>query len=239
MRRRTADSDESTMKKMSIAVWSILFMIWAVYIIFLINACAADPLNGGPAWTRKTSRKTSSELMHMLVQGTLALEHHPGHRARILRLDTRTSRDRTGAVAADGLRHQQGRALAALRGSQRVCRARGWGLYPHRKGALLRQGTPAPDLLGLHHMFSYFTKAVQYSQEAYQKGMGLDSITQGKISRDYIPQVASQLSLPPPSSSSGPACPWATPSWTWAAATGPSCGRPSRPAPASAQRGST
>ena len=62
------------------------------------------------------------------------------------------------------------------------------------KGALLRKTTPAPDLLGLHHLFSYFTRAVQYSKEAYQKGMGLDSITQGKISRDYIPRVASQLS---------------------------------------------
>jgi len=43
-------------------------------------------------------------------------------------------------------------------------------------------------------MFSYFTKAIQYSKDAYQKGVGLDSISQGKISRDYIPRVASQLS---------------------------------------------
>jgi ubiquinone/menaquinone biosynthesis C-methylase UbiE len=43
-------------------------------------------------------------------------------------------------------------------------------------------------------MFSYLTKAVQYSRDAYQKCVGLDSITQGKISRDYIPKVASQLS---------------------------------------------
>lgn len=62
------------------------------------------------------------------------------------------------------------------------------------KGSLLRRGTPTPDLLGLHHMFSYFTKAIQYSKDAYQKGVGLDSISQGKISRDYIPRVASQLS---------------------------------------------
>ncbi len=62
------------------------------------------------------------------------------------------------------------------------------------KGTLLRRGTPTPDLLGLHHMVSYFTKALPYSKDAYQKGVGLDSLTQGKISRDYIPRVASQLS---------------------------------------------
>jgi len=62
------------------------------------------------------------------------------------------------------------------------------------KGALLRRGTPVPDLLGLHHMVGYFTKAISNSKDAYQRGLGLDSITQGKISRDYIPRVAAQLS---------------------------------------------
>ncbi|HAR44634.1 MAG: hypothetical protein A2X56_13990 [Nitrospirae bacterium GWC2_57_13] len=62
------------------------------------------------------------------------------------------------------------------------------------KGALLRKDTPAPDLLGIHNMVSYFTTAIQRSRDVYQKGMGLDSITKGKISRDYIPRVASQLS---------------------------------------------
>lgn len=62
------------------------------------------------------------------------------------------------------------------------------------KGLLLRRGTPVPDLLGLHHMVGYFTRALGSSKDAYQKGMGLDSITQGKISRDYIPRVASHLS---------------------------------------------
>ena len=62
------------------------------------------------------------------------------------------------------------------------------------KGCLLRGDTPFPDLLGLHHMFAYFTKAISSSKDAYQKGVGLDSITQGKISRDYIPKVAAQLS---------------------------------------------
>lgn len=62
------------------------------------------------------------------------------------------------------------------------------------KGAILRRGTPLPDLLGLHHMVGYFTRAISNSKDAYQKGVGLDSITRGKISRDYIPRVASQLS---------------------------------------------
>jgi SAM-dependent methyltransferase len=62
------------------------------------------------------------------------------------------------------------------------------------KGAMLRRGTPLPDLLGLHHMVGYFTRAISNSKDAYQKGVGLDSITKGKISRDYIPRVAAQLS---------------------------------------------
>ncbi len=62
------------------------------------------------------------------------------------------------------------------------------------KGTLLRRGTPLPDLLGLHHMVGYFTRAISNSKDAYQKGVGLDSITQGKISKDYIPRVAAQLS---------------------------------------------
>ena len=38
LRRRSKTADESTMKKMSIAVWSILFMIWAVYIVIFFDA---------------------------------------------------------------------------------------------------------------------------------------------------------------------------------------------------------
>ncbi len=70
----------------------------------------------------------------------------------------------------------------------------GEGYVLSGKGLLLRRGTPVPDLLGLHHMVGYFTRAISSSKDAYQKGVGLDSITQGKISRDYIPRVASQLS---------------------------------------------
>lgn len=62
------------------------------------------------------------------------------------------------------------------------------------RGLLLRRGTPVPDLLGLHHMVGYFMRAIGSSRDAYQKGVGLDSITKGMISRDYIPRVASHLS---------------------------------------------
>ncbi len=68
----------------------------------------------------------------------------------------------------------------------------GFSLTP--KGMLLNRRTPVADLLGLHHMVGYFTKAVSNSKDAYQNGVGLDSITHGKISRDYIPRVAAQLS---------------------------------------------
>lgn len=68
----------------------------------------------------------------------------------------------------------------------------GYALTP--KGTMLRKDTPVPDLLGIHNMVSYFTTAIQYSRDVYQKGVGLDSITKGRISRDYIPRVASQLS---------------------------------------------
>ncbi len=38
VRRISKTADESTMKKMSIAIWSILFMIWAVYIVIFFEA---------------------------------------------------------------------------------------------------------------------------------------------------------------------------------------------------------
>jgi tetratricopeptide (TPR) repeat protein len=38
IRRRSKTADESTMKKMSLAVWSILIMIWTVYIFIFFEA---------------------------------------------------------------------------------------------------------------------------------------------------------------------------------------------------------
>ena len=105
----------------------------------------------------------------------------------------------------------------------------GYTLTP--KGVMLRKDTPVPDLLGLHNMVSYFTTAIQYSRDVYQKGIGLDSISKGRISRDYIPRVASQLSGTPLHSLNTAGFPRATLSWTSAAETGPCFGRPSRPAP--------
>lgn len=140
-------------------------------------------------------RKNSTELMHMLIQGTVALGTIQGIE---LGFFDWIPADR--AVTAQELSGQMGFDISKVERWLRFAAAGGYvaqtdgGYTLTPKGALIRRGTPAPDLLGLHHMFSYFTKAVQYSRDAYQKCVGLDSITQGKISRDYIPKVASQLS---------------------------------------------
>jgi ubiquinone/menaquinone biosynthesis C-methylase UbiE len=140
-------------------------------------------------------RKNSAELMHMLIQGTVALTTIQGVELGFfdwIPLDK--------AVTPQVLSGQMGFDISKVERWLRFAEANGYvthsaaGYTLTAKGTLIRQGTPTPDLLGLHHMFSYFTKAVQYSREAYQKCVGLDSITQGKISRDYIPKVASQLS---------------------------------------------
>ena len=140
-------------------------------------------------------KKNSTELMHMLIQGTVALSTIQGVELGFfdwIPLDK--------AVSAQELSGQMGFDISKVERWLRFAAANGYvtrtdaGYTLTAKGSLIRQGTPTPDLLGLHHMFSYLTKAVQYSREAYQKCVGLDSITQGKISRDYIPKVASQLS---------------------------------------------
>ncbi|MGE5751479.1 MAG: class I SAM-dependent methyltransferase [Nitrospirota bacterium] len=140
-------------------------------------------------------KKFSADLFNMLVQGTVALNTIQGIELGFFDWipDRKT-------ITAQELSVQMGYDLNKVERWLRFAVANGYltesdsaySLTP--KGALLRRGTPAPDLLGLHHMFSYFTKAVQNSKEAYQNGVGLDSLSQGKISRDYIPRVASQLS---------------------------------------------
>jgi ubiquinone/menaquinone biosynthesis C-methylase UbiE len=140
-------------------------------------------------------KKFSSELLAMLVQGTLALDTIQG-----IELGFFEALPESGSVTSQELSHKLGYEISKVERWLRFAVANGflnksdssYALTP--KGMLLRRNTPAPDLLGLHHLFSYFTHAVQSSREAYQKGVGLDSITQGKISRDYIPRVASQLS---------------------------------------------
>jgi SAM-dependent methyltransferase len=140
-------------------------------------------------------KKFSTELLNMLVQGTVALNTIQG-----IELGFFDWIPERKMITAQELSVQMGYDLGKVERWLRFGFANGYltksgiaySLTP--KGALLRRGTPAPDLLGLHHMFSYFTKAVQDSKEVYQKGVGLDSITQGKISREYIPRVASHLS---------------------------------------------
>lgn len=140
-------------------------------------------------------KKFSAELMGMLVQGTVALDTIQG-----IELGFFDWIPEKKAITAQELAVQMGYDISKVERWTRFALANGYvsrsdsGYILTSKGALLRRGTPAPDLLGLHHLFSYFTRAVQSSKEAYQKGVGLDSITQGKISRDYIPRVAAQLS---------------------------------------------
>ncbi len=140
-------------------------------------------------------KKYSGELMAMLVQGTIALDTIQG-----IELGFFDWIPDKKSITAQELAVQMGYDISKVERWIRFAVTNGYlsssdhGYMLTAKGALLRRGTPAPDLLGLHHLFSYFTRAVQSSKEAYQKGVGLDSITQGKISRDYIPRVASQLS---------------------------------------------
>ncbi len=140
-------------------------------------------------------KKNAAELMHMLIQGTVALSTIQGIELGFfdwIPLDkTVTTQELSGQMGFDISKVERWLRFAVAGGYVSHTEA---GYTLTAKGALIRRGTPTPDLLGLHHLFSYFTKAVQYSRDAYQKCIGLDSITQGKISRDYIPKVASQLS---------------------------------------------
>jgi ubiquinone/menaquinone biosynthesis C-methylase UbiE len=140
-------------------------------------------------------KKHSSELMTMLINGAIGLNTIQG-----IELGFFDWIPLNKSISAQELSGQLGYDITKVERWLRFALTYGYinrsgdGYSLTTKGSLLRRGTPSPDLLGLHHMFSYFTKAVQYSKDAYQKGVGLDSITQGKISRDYIPRVASHLS---------------------------------------------
>jgi ubiquinone/menaquinone biosynthesis C-methylase UbiE len=140
-------------------------------------------------------KKFSAELMNMLVQGTIALDTVQG-----VELGFFDGIPDKKTITAQELSARMGYDISKVERWLRFAVANGYvsrdetGYCLTGKGVLLRRGTPAPELLGMHHAFSYFTKAIQNSKEVYQKGVGLDSITQGKISRDYIPRVASQLS---------------------------------------------
>lgn len=140
-------------------------------------------------------KKHSSELMAMLIHGAIGLNTIQGIELGFfdwIPLNKPiTAQELSGQLGYDITKVERWLRFAVSFGY--ISRSDG-GYTLTAKGSLLRRGTPTPDLLGLHHMFSYFTKAIQHSKDAYQKGVGLDSISQGKISRDYIPRVASQLS---------------------------------------------
>lgn len=140
-------------------------------------------------------KKNAAELVLMLTHGTATLSTIQGIEVGFF--DWIPSNK---SITAQELSGQMGYDISKVERWLRFATAIGYvsktngGYTLTVKGSLLRRGTPVPDLLGLHHMVSYFTKALPYSKDAYQNGVGLDSITQGKISRDYIPRVASQLS---------------------------------------------
>lgn len=140
-------------------------------------------------------KKNAAELFSTLIQAGAALTTIQGIEVGFFE---RIPADRS--ITAEELSRQMGYDITrverwlqfALKIGHVSKSGDGYALTP--KGSLLRQDTPAPDLLGLYQMVGYFTKVVQYSRDAYKKGMGLDSITELKISREYIPRVASQLS---------------------------------------------
>jgi SAM-dependent methyltransferase len=140
-------------------------------------------------------KKNAAELLAMLIQGAIGLNTIQG-----IELGFFDWIPQNKPISAQELSRQLGYDISKVERWLRFAATYGYiakspsGYMLTVKGSMLRRGTPTPDLLGLHHMFSYFTKAIQYSKDAYQKGVGLDSISQGAISRDYIPRVASQLS---------------------------------------------
>jgi hypothetical protein len=137
----------------------------------------------------------ASELMTMLTHATVVLTTIQGIELGFFDWIPAnrpiTAQELSGQLGYDIIKIERWLRFAVSVGYV-ACQNEGYTLT--EKGTLLRRGTALPDLLGLHHMVAYFTRAISNSKDAYQKGVGLDSITQGKISRDYIPRVASQLS---------------------------------------------
>ncbi|HEX9021527.1 MAG TPA: class I SAM-dependent methyltransferase [Nitrospirota bacterium] len=140
-------------------------------------------------------KKNAAELFSTLIQAGAALTTIQGIEIgffdRIPVDKSITAEELSGQMGFDITRVERWLQFAVKTGLISKSPA-GYTLTP--KGSLLRQDTPAPDLLGLYHLVGYFTKAVHYSRDAYKKGTGLDSITDLKFSREYIPRVASQLS---------------------------------------------
>ncbi len=140
-------------------------------------------------------KQYAAELKSMLTQTTVALTTIQGIELGFFDWipsgKTITAPELSGQLGYDISRVERWLRFAVANG---YILKRNDGYTLTTKGVLLRRGTPVPDLLGLHHMVGYFIKSIGSSKDAYQKGEGLDSITQGKISRDYIPRVAAQLS---------------------------------------------
>ena len=100
-------------------------------------------------------KKFSAELMGMLVQGTVALDTIQG-----IELGFFDWIPEKKTITAQELAAQMGYDISKVERWIRFALADGYvsksdsGYMLTSKGALLRRGTPAPDLLGLHHLFS-------------------------------------------------------------------------------------
>lgn len=138
--------------------------------------------------------KHSTELMSALIQGVIGIATIQGVELGFFDWIPAgkpiTSRELAGQLGYDIGRVERWLRFAAAYG---LIDETDGGYRLNAKGALLRRGTPLPDLLGQHHLFGYFARAVQNSKEAYQKGTGLDSVSRGRISREHLPRIASHL----------------------------------------------
>ncbi len=75
-----------------------------------------------------------------------------------------------------------------------VVARRGDGYVLSPRGLLVSPHSPSKDLLAFVQLTEYFMNAAVNAREAFQKGKSLDSLSQGKITRDYQPRVSDNLS---------------------------------------------
>ncbi len=63
------------------------------------------------------------------------------------------------------------------------------------KGNLFSRNSPFKDLVGMFHLNEFYMQASLQSRETFRKGMSLDKLSEGKISRDYQPRVSDNFSF--------------------------------------------
>jgi SAM-dependent methyltransferase len=62
------------------------------------------------------------------------------------------------------------------------------------RGKFFTPGTPAKDLLGFYMANNFILKAVLEAKETFKKNRSIDTLTEGKSSREYQPKVSDNLS---------------------------------------------